>query len=167
VTNAQTCNWGLYYNQQRIGLAYRNEFSPNQVIEIIPYFSNKYLDHPIFQTLRQDNVNVGGEFRYVNTNHLLGMNNSFVVGFQPRYGNLHQTRPVNINGNAGTITQNAFLRTTYSGIYAENGLDATNKLTLVLGGRWDYSGCQGNVQNFGPAGNPFDPTIPSTLSNTQ
>ncbi len=167
VTNAQTCNYGRYFNQQRIGLAYRNEFAPNQVIEIVPYFSYKYLDHPIFQVLRQDNTNVGGELRYVNTNQLLGMNNSFVVGFQPRYGDLHQTRSVNINGNIGAITQNAFLRTTYFGVYAENALDATNELTIVLGGRWDYSGRQGNVQNFGPAGNPFDPTIPSTLNNTQ
>jgi iron complex outermembrane receptor protein len=167
VSNNQTCKWGRYYNQQRIGLAYHNEFAANQVFEIIPYFSNQYVDHPIFQTIRQDNTNVGGEFRYVNTNQLFGLNHSFVAGFQPRYGNQHQTRFVNINGNIGAMTQNYFARTTYFGAYAEDSLDATKDLTIVVGGRWDYSGRQANVQNFGPAGNPFDPTIPSTLNNTQ
>ncbi|MEQ1844749.1 MAG: TonB-dependent receptor, partial [Nitrospira sp.] len=167
VSNNQTCNWGRYYNQQRIGLAYHNEFAANQVFEIIPYLSNQYVDHPIFQTIRQDNTNVGGEFRYVNTNQLFGLNHSFVAGFQPRYGNQHQTRFVNINGNIGAMTQNYFARTTYFGAYAEDSLDATKDFTIVIGGRWDYSGRQANIQNFGPAGNPFDPTIPSTLSNTQ
>ena len=167
VSNNQTCDWGRYYNQQRIGLAYHNEFAANQVFEIIPYFSNQYVDHPIFQTIRQDNTNVGGEFRYVNTNQLFGLNHSFVAGFQPRYGNQHQTRFVNINGNIGAMTQNYFARTTYFGAYAEDSLDATKDFTIVVGGRWDNSGRQANVQNFGPAGNPFDPTIPSTLSNTQ
>lgn len=94
------------------------------------------------------------------------MNNSFVVGFQPRYGDLHQTRSVNINGNIGAITKCVSPDNLFR-CYAENALDATNELTIVLGGRWDYSGRQGTVQNFGPAGNPFDPTIPSTLNNTQ
>lgn len=167
VTSNQTCNWGRYYNQQRIGIAYRNEFAPNQAFEIIPYFSNQYVDHPIFQTLRQNTQNVGGEFRYLNTNQLFGMNQSFVVGFQPRYGNQHQTRFVNINGNIGAMTQEFHARTTYFGAYAEDALDVTKDLTVVLGARWDYSGRQANVQNFGPAGNPFDPTIPSTPTNTQ
>lgn len=167
VTNNQTCNWGRYYNQQRIGVAYRNEFAVNQVFEIIPYFSNQYVDHPIFQTLRQNTQNVGGEFRYLNTNQLFGMNHSFVAGFQPRYANQHQTRFVNINGNIGAITQEFHARTTYFGAYAEDALDVTKDLTVVLGARWDYSGRQANVQNFGPAGNPFDPTIPSTPTNTQ
>jgi iron complex outermembrane receptor protein len=166
-TNNQTCNWGRYYNQQRIGLAYRNEFAVNQVFEIIPYFSNQYVDHPIFQTIRQNTQNVGGEFRYINTNQLFGMNHSFVAGFQPRYGNQHQTRHVNINGNIGALAQEFHARTTYFGVYAEDSLDVTNDLTVIVGGRWDYSGRQANVQNFGPAGNPFDPTIPSTPTNTQ
>ncbi len=167
VTNNQTCNWGRYYNQQRIGVAYRNEFAVNQVFEIIPYFSNQYVDHPIFQTLRQNTQNVGGEFRYLNTNQLFGMNHSFVAGFQPRYANQHQTRFVNINGNIGSVTQEFHARTTYFGAYAEDALDVTKDLTVVLGARWDYSGRQANVQNFGPAGNPFDPTIPSTPTGTQ
>ncbi|MGD9728405.1 MAG: TonB-dependent receptor family protein [Nitrospiraceae bacterium] len=167
VTDAQTCKYGRYYNQQRIGLAYRNEFAPNQFFEIIPYYSYKYLDHPIFQTLRQDNYNVGGEVRYANSNELFGRKNSLVVGFQPRYGDLHQTRFVNINGSIGAMTQNAHIRTTYFGAYAEDAFDATQNLTLVISGRWDNSGRQGNIQNFGPAGNPFDPATPSVLTTTQ
>ena len=167
VTNSQVCKYGRYYNLHRIGVAYRNEFSPNQFFEIIPYYSYKYLDHPIFQTLRQDDNNVGGEFRYVNSNELFGRKNSLVVGFQPRYGDLHQTRFVNINGSIGAMAQNAHVRTTYFGVYAEDAFDVTRDLTLVIGGRWDYSGRQANIQNFGPAGNPFIAETPSTLTGTQ
>lgn len=163
----QTCQYGRYYNLQRIGVAYRNEFAADQFIEIIPYYSYQYLDHPIFQTIRQDNNNVGGEIRYRNANRLFGRENVFVVGVQPRYGDQHQTRFVNINGSIGAMTQNAFLRTLYFGAYAEDQFDATERFTLVVGGRWDYSSRQGNVQNFGPAGFPATQTTPSVLQNTQ
>jgi iron complex outermembrane receptor protein len=165
--NNQTCNYGRYYNLQRIGVAYHNEFAANQFFEIIPYYSYQYLDHPIFQTIRQDNNNVGGELRYVNSNQLFGKRNSLVVGFQPRYGDQHQTRFVNINGNIGAMTQNAHIRTTYFGAYAEDAFDATENFTLVIGGRWDYSSRQANVENFGPAGNPFNPNTPSVPTTTQ
>lgn len=167
VQNNQTCNYGRYYNLQRIGLAYRNEFSTNQFLEIIPYYSYQYLDHPIFQTIKQDNNNVGGEIRYRNANHLFGRPNVFVAGVQPRYGAQAQSRFVNINGNNGAMTQNAHLKTTYFGAYAEDQFDATEALTLVAGGRWDYSGRQGTIQNFGPAGNPFNPNTPSVPTTLQ
>lgn len=163
----QVCNYGRYYNLQRIGIAYRNEFAANQYVEIVPYFSNQYVDHPIFQTIRQENNNVGGEFRYVNSNSLFGKNNSFVVGVQPRYGNQRQQRFVNINGSIGAMTQNYTAKTTYFGVYAEDAFDATKDFTIVIGGRWDYSGRQATVDNFGPAGNPFNPNTPSTPTGTQ
>ncbi|MGH7230262.1 MAG: TonB-dependent receptor domain-containing protein, partial [Nitrospiraceae bacterium] len=165
--NNQTCNYGRYYNQQRIGVAYRNEFATGQFFEIIPYYSYQYVDHPIFQTIRQDNYNVGGEMRYGNIRPLFGRNNSFIVGFQPRYGDQHQRRFVNINGSIGALTQNAFFRTTYFGAYAEDQFDATDRFTLVVGGRWDYSGRQANVENYGPASFPPTQNVGSTLNNTQ
>lgn len=164
--NNQACNYGRFYNLQRIGVAYRNEFAANQFLEVIPYFQNQYIDHPIFQTIRQDNSNVGGEIRYNNSNQLFGRPNTLVIGQQVRYGNQHQTRFVNISGNIGAMTQNAYMRTTYFGTYAEDALDATEQLTLVFGGRWDYSGRQANVQNFTFVGAPTQ-TASSTLSNTQ
>lgn len=166
VLNNQICKWGRYYNLQRVGVAYRNEFATNQFIEIIPYYSYQHVEHPIFQVLRQDNNNVGGELRYVNSNPLFGMTNSFVVGVQPRYLDQHQRRFVNIRGSAGAITQNAFLRTFYVGVYGEDALDLTENFTLVLGARWDYSTRQGSIQNFSPVGPPTQ-TAASTLANTQ
>ncbi len=165
-TNNQTCKFGRYYNLQRIGVAYRNEFATKQTFEVIPYYQYQYMDHPIFQTIRQDNSNVGGEFRYLNVNELLGRRNTLVVGQQVRYGNQHQSRFVNINGSIGAITQNAYLRSTYFGTYAEDQFDASDDFTLVVGGRWDYSGRQGNVQNFSPVGPPTQ-TAPSALANTR
>jgi iron complex outermembrane receptor protein len=162
----QACNYGRYYNLVRGGVAYRNEFAAGQFFEVIPYYQYQYLDHPIFQTIRQDNNNVGGEIRYNNSNRLFERNNRLVIGQQIRYGDQHQTRFVNISGNIGAMTQNAFLRTTYFGTYAEDQLDATDDLTIVVGGRWDYSGRQGNVQNFGPAGAPTQ-TQASVLQNTR
>lgn len=162
----EACKYGRYYNQQRIGLAYRYEFSPTQFIEVVPYFSNQYVDHPIFQTIRQDNMNVGGEIRYSNNDRLFGLDNRFVVGHQPRYGNQHQQRFVNINGSIGALAQNAFLRTTYFGTYAEDQLDVNEQLTLVAGLRWDYSGRQGVLQGYSPVGGSGQ-NAPSALSSTQ
>lgn len=167
VTNNQTCTWGRYYNLQRIGIAYHNEFAPNQYFEIIPYFSNQYEDHPIYQTLRMHSYNLGGELRYVNSNALFGKNNSFVMGFQPRYGDQRQDRYVNINGSIGALTNSFRAKSTYFGAYAEDAFDATKDFTIVVGGRWDYTTRQATVDNYGPAGNPFNPTTPSTLSGTQ
>jgi iron complex outermembrane receptor protein len=166
VLDSQTCKYGRYYNLQRIGVAYRNEFATNQFIELIPYYQYQYLDHPIFQVLRQNNHNVGGELRYSNANPLFGMANSFVVGVQPRYGDRTQKRFVNIRSTAGALTQQAALQTFYMGVYGENATDLTDKFTLVLGARWDYSTRQGTIQNFAPVGIPTQ-TAASTLANTQ
>ncbi|MDE3225937.1 MAG: TonB-dependent receptor [Nitrospirota bacterium] len=162
----EACKYGRYQNYQRIGVAYRYEFTPTQFIEVVPYFSNQYIDHPIFQTIRQDNMNVGGEIRYSNNDRLLGMDSRFVVGHQPRYTNQHQQRFVNINGSIGALAQNAFLRTTYFGTYAEDQLDVNEKLTLVAGIRWDYSGRQGVLQSYSPVGAPTQ-NAASALSSTQ
>ena len=71
-------------------------------------------------------------------------NNSFVAGFQPRYGNQRQQRFVNINGNIGAMTQNYTAKTTYFGMYAEDAFDATKDFTIVIGGRWGLHGTSGD-----------------------
>lgn len=162
----EACKYGRYYNLQRIGVAYRYEFAANQFMEVVPYYSYQWVDHPIFQTIRQDNYNVGGEIRYSNTNRLFDLNNRLVIGHQPRYGDQHQRRFVNRNGALGAETQNAFLRTTYFGTYAEDQLDLTERLTVVVGGRWDYSNRKGIVQAFSPVGGTSQ-NAPSTLTSTQ
>lgn len=159
--NNQICNYGRYYQIYRIGVAYHNEFAANQYFEVIPYYSYQYLDHPIFQTIKQDNNNVGGEVRYVNTNSLLGFNNSVVVGLQTRYLDQHQQRFVNINGNNGSITQNALLKAFYFGLYGEEQLDVNEKFTVVAGVRFDDSSRWGDIQNYNPVGAPVQ-TAPST-----
>lgn len=155
-TNNAACKQGRYYNLARIGVAYKNEFAAGQSLEVIPYYQYQYLDHPIFQTIRQDNSNVGGELRYKNDNSLAGHTNNLVVGQQIRYGDQHQRRFEQQNGAILRPTQNAFFRTTYFGTYAEDQFDAVQNLTLVAGLRWDYSGRQGNVQAF----NVFPPAVP-------
>jgi iron complex outermembrane receptor protein len=162
----EACKYGRYYNLQRIGVAYRYEFAANQFVEVVPYYSYQWVDHPIFQTIRQDNYNVGGEIRYSNSNRFFGMNNLLVIGHQPRYGDQHQRRFVNRNGALGAETQNAFLRTTYFGTYAEDQLDLTERFTVVVGGRWDYSNRKGIVQGFSPVGAPTQNAL-STLTSTQ
>jgi len=163
--NNEACKYGRYYNLQRVGLAYRNEFAANQFFEVIPYYSYQGLDHPIFQTIRQDNNNVGGELRYGNNNRLLDMDSRFIIGFQPRYGDMQQQRYVNINGSIGALAQNAHLRSTYFGTYAEEQLDVTKQLSLVAGIRWDYSFREGDFQNYSAVGAPTQ-NAPSALSST-
>ncbi len=146
----QACKYGRYYNLIRTGIAYRNEFTANQFFEIIPYYSYQYVDHPIFQTIVQDNYNVGGEIRYSNTNSLLGHDNVFIIGHQPRYGDTNQRRFVNNLGNRGTQTQNLSLQTTNFGTYLENQFNVTEDFIFIAGGRWDYSIREGRNQLFSP-----------------
>ena len=146
----QDCKYGRYYNLIRAGIAYRNDFAANQFFEIIPYYSYQYVDHPIFQTIVQDNYNVGGEIRYGNTNSIFGHENFFIIGHQPRYGDTNQRRFVNNLGNRGTQTQNLSLETTSFGTYVENQFSVTSDFALIAGGRWDYSIRQGRNQLFSP-----------------
>ena len=74
---------------------------------------------------------------------------------------------MNINGTAGALAQEYRAKSTYIGAYAEDALDATKDLTIVIGGRWDHSSREATIQNYGPAGNPFDPTIASTPTTAQ
>jgi len=173
-TSNAACKNGRYYNLARGGVAYRNEFTAGQFFEVIPYYQYQHVDHPIFQTIRQDNYNVGGELRYGNVNSLFGHNNDLIIGFQPRYGDQHQRRFEQINGSIEREAQNAYFRSTYLGVYGEDKLDATQNLTLVAGLRWDYSIRQANVQAFGvfPPAVPFcpgaltDPSCPSGVQQT-
>jgi iron complex outermembrane recepter protein len=173
-TNNAACKEGRYYNLARIGVAYRNEFAAQHFFEVIPYYQYQHVDHPIFQTIRQDNSNVGGEFRYGNTKKLFGLNHDLIIGQQIRYGDQHQRRFEQLNGSILREAQNAFFRTTYFGTYAEDKLDATQNLTLVAGLRWDYSIRQANVQAFNvfPPAVPFcvnaltDPACPSGVQQT-
>lgn len=146
----QACKYGRYYNLIRAGVAYRNDFAANQFFEIIPYYSYQYVDHPIFQTIVQNNYNVGGEIRYGNTNSIFGHENFFIIGHQPRYGDTNQLRFVNNLGKRGTQTQNLSLETTTFGTYLENQFSVTNDFIVVAGGRWDYSIRQGRNQLFSP-----------------
>ena len=148
--NAQECKYGRYYNLIRAGVAYRNDFTANQYFEIIPYYSYQYVDHPIFQTIVQDNYNVGGEIRYGNSNSIFGHENFFIIGHQPRYGDTNQRRFQNLLGNRGTQTQNLTLQTTSFGTYLENQFSVTNDFIFIAGGRWDYSIREGRNQLFSP-----------------
>ena len=160
---SQACKYGRYYNLIRVGVAYRNEFKNNQFFEIIPYYSYQYLDHPIFQTIVQDNHNVGGELRYSNANSLFGHENMFIIGHQPRYGNNSQRRFVNNLGNRGTQTQDLDLETTNFGTYLENQFSVTNDFIFIAGGRWDYSIREGTNRLF----NPFTGNLTSRRSDVR
>ena len=144
----QQCDQGRYYQLHRIGFAYRNEFASDQFIEISPFYQYQHLDHPIFQTLLQDNADSGLELRYSIAKSLAGHANRFVLGVQPRYGDQHQQRFVNVLGNRGLRTQNLFTRTFNMGSFAEDQFDATEAFTLIVGGRWDYSAREADAQNF-------------------
>lgn len=155
-TSNAACKYGRYYQLQRLGVAYRNEFALGQFFEFIPYFQYQYLDHPIFQTIRQNNFNLGGELRYGNTSRLFGHENAFIVGNQTRYTNMHQRRFEQLGGVILREAQNAHLDSSFVGIYAEDQFGLSERLNLVLGLRWDYSIREANIQAF----SPFPPAVP-------
>lgn len=146
----QACKWGRYYSYIRVGAAYRNEFASHQFFEIIPYYSYQYVDHPIFQTIVQDNYNVGGEIRYVNSHPIFGHENKLLIGNQPRYGDTNQRRFVNNLGKRGNQTQNLTLETTNLSTYLEDQFNVTDDFLVIAGGRWEYSIRQGRNQLYSP-----------------
>jgi iron complex outermembrane receptor protein len=82
---------------------------------------------------------VGAEFRYENTAPLGGMSNRFTLGVQPAYEHMDNRQFVNEGGRHGAATRDELDKVINLGIYAENALSLTDRLTAVAGFRIDRS----------------------------
>ena len=156
--------WGRDYDLHHLGLQLRAQLSSNQRLEISPYTQYRDIDHPIFEVIAQVSRDYGAEIRYENTAPLAGRGNRFTLGVQPAYENMDNRQFVNEAGEHGTLSRDEKDEVRNLAVYAENSIDITNRLTALVGARWDYS--KRTVEDFflgngdQSAERVFDPVSP-------
>lgn len=107
--------------------------APGSRLDLGAFWSNKELDHPIFQVLAQRSNDVGAEARYEREGSLAGRRNLFVAGFSPSAGIVQDDRFVNVAGRRGARTADGETTSLNLDVYAENRHDLRPGLTLTAG----------------------------------
>lgn len=131
--------WGRTYDLHHLGVQFRAQLTPHQRLDISPYAQYRDIDHPIFEVIAQVSRDVGAELRYENTAPLGTLQNRLTIGVQPAYENMDNRQFVNEVGKHGALTRDERDEVLNLGVYAENALDLTDRLTAVAGVRFDYS----------------------------
>lgn len=106
---------------------------PGSRLDLGAFWSNKELDHPIFQVLAQRSNDIGAEARYEREGSLAGRRNLFVAGFSPSAGIVQDDRFVNVAGRRGARTADGETTSLNLDVYAENRHDLRPGLTLTAG----------------------------------
>ena len=131
--------WGRDYDLHHVGLQFRGQLTPTQRIEVSPYVQYRDIDHPIYEVIEQISRDYGVEVRYENTAPLAGRANRLTIGIQPAYENLDNRQYVNEAGEHGVLTRDEKNEVRQLGVYVENSLALTGRLTAVAGARHDRS----------------------------
>lgn len=97
------------------------------------YYSDKQLDHPIFQVLRQDTQDYGVDLRLRSEGELAGRRNLLTLGATVSQGDTRDDRFVNVAGRAGARTNQADQRARNTKLYAENQTWLTDQWVLAIG----------------------------------
>jgi iron complex outermembrane recepter protein len=134
-----TNRWGRGYDLHHVGLQWRSQLSPNQRVQISPYFQYRDIDHPIFRVISQRSRDVGAEVRYESTAPLGRRGNRLTVGYQPSHLRMDDRQFDNVGGEHGALRKDQKNRVTGHAVYAENALSVTGRLTLIVGFRFDRS----------------------------
>ena len=84
------------------------------------FHSDRSLDHPIFQVLRQQTADYGFDLRWRSSGTLAGLRNQLIAGITFVQGDVEDDRYVNVAGNAGART-NQYDQSARNGkLYIEN-----------------------------------------------
>ncbi|MCI0346377.1 MAG: TonB-dependent receptor, partial [Chloroflexi bacterium] len=89
----------------------------------------------IFQILDQDQRTVGADLAWRRT----GERTRLLLGVAPQGGGNEETRFANLGGERGALTAKFATDVLNLGAYGELQFDATERLMLIAGGRWDKS----------------------------
>ena len=103
------------------------------------YTNLKDLDHPIFQVLDQKTQNYGAFADSTIKHNILNFENEFLVGGNLSFGETIAKQFINNNGSAEALTLNGKERAENAVFYAQNSLQATKKLSIILGSQFIYS----------------------------
>ena len=99
------------------------------------------LFHPLaFAIIDQTTFNWSQEIRYINTASLFGFRNLFTAGFQYFGTRQNDAQQQNLgDAVAGPLIKNQYANSFNYGWYAEEVFNVTTAVSLVLGGRLQYS----------------------------
>jgi len=98
------------------------------------YATWKDLDHPIFQVLAHESVNLGAFGRLDWTGQAAGRPADAFAGIWLRSGRLEDDRFVNLQGSQGARTLDATQRSDAADLFAEGRLFVTEQIALTVGG---------------------------------
>jgi len=129
------------YDFLRTGLTITQRLGESGLLEFYNQFIWHDLDHtPAYAFLQGSSYDWNSELRYVSTAPLFGHANKFNVGFQYG-GTLIKDLEYTLldGGHMGAPLRNQWDHALTLGTYAEDDFNLTPRLTLVAGGRMDYS----------------------------
>jgi iron complex outermembrane receptor protein len=132
-------DWGRDYTLHHIGLQLRAQLTPEQRLEVSPYFQFRDIVHPIFRVVDQISRDAGVEVRYENTIPVSGRDNRFVVGLQPTFGNVDDRQFENVGGEKGALAKEQRDEAGGVAVYLEDVFSITPRLAAIAGARYDRS----------------------------
>ena len=128
------------YDYVRSAVTLRTPLGETTAVEARVQADYQDLDHPLsFAVIDQTAYNWGGELRYIQTAPLFGMASRFTAGLQYLSTNQIDANFANVLGRRGALTKNQLNQATNVGLYAEEQLDVTPVVTLVVGARGQYA----------------------------
>jgi iron complex outermembrane receptor protein len=133
--NNQANRFGRDYDFVHAAFALDHRLDESNVIAVSVHGHVRDVVHPIFQILDQDQRTVGADFAWRRT----GERTRLLLGVAPQGGGNEETRFANLGGERGGMTARFATDVFNLGAYGEVQYDATERLTLVAGGRFDSS----------------------------
>ncbi len=128
------------YDYLRTAFTIRTPLSEVRALEWALQYNYQDLDHPLsFAIIDDVTNNWGAEMRYVDSTPLLDYRNRVTIGAQYFGTRQADLNFANVQGNRGAKTKDQINEAANAGIYAENQLDATENVTIVMGGRGGYA----------------------------
>jgi iron complex outermembrane receptor protein len=131
--------YGRVYDLHHIGAQLRAQLGTGQRLEVSPYFQYRDIDHPIFRVINQQSRDIGAEVRYENTVLPLGQRSRLTLGFQPSYMNMDDRQFQNEAGKHGALAKDQVDQVTNLALYGEQLVEVAAGLSLIAGGRYEYS----------------------------
>lgn len=128
------------YDYTRGALTLRVPFGQDQAIEWATQLNYQDLDHPLsFAVIDDTTYSYSTEVRYLRATPLFGRGNRFTAGFQYFGTRQNDAQFQNVNGDRGAMMKNQVNIANTFGLYAENQHDVVPTVSLVTGGRLQYT----------------------------
>jgi len=128
------------YDYGRGAFTLRTPISETQAFEWSTQLNYQDLDHPLaFAVIDQTTYSYSTELRYLLGAPLFGRGNRFTAGFQFFGTRQTDAQFQNVAGNRGALIRNQLNTANTYGLYAENQHDVVPTVSVVTGGRLQYT----------------------------